>query len=492
MTITQTSERTTRAFHDDHFIDGEWMRSVSATRSPVIDPTTELVWGEVPDASAADLDRAVGAAHRAFRSGQWSGLRAEDRAVVIRRLADELEARGVEMSLVITSENGSPVAETSNAAAHSAGILRYYAGLAEWFDAPDNRPFEGDASRYTSVSREAVGVAALIAPWNFPLTLVMVKLAPALLAGCTVVIKPASETPLDLRVLAAAVIAARVPAGVINIITGSRIVGAQLVQHPLVSKVAFTGSTEAGRTIAEQCGRLLRPVTLELGGKSACVVLEDADLDALARVLIRTTLRNTGQTCYNSTRLLAPTVIYERVVDLASSVIGEARQGDPLDPLTVFGPVVSARQRDSIEEYIAIGRAEGARVAVGGGRPSDPDRGFFVEPTVFRNVTSSMRIAREEIFGPVLSIIEYSDEDEAVRIANDSQFGLGGSVFSVDTDRAMALAQRIESGSLGINFYASNHAAPFGGWKDSGLGLEYGPEGVAPYVRLKSIHRSTA
>ena len=211
------------------------MRSASAIRTPVIDPTTELVWGEVPDASAADLDRAVGAAHRAFRSGEWSGLRAEDRAVVIRRLADELEARGLEMSLVITSENGSPVAETSNAAAHSAGILRYYAGLAVWFDAPDNRPFEGDASRYTSVSREAVGVAALIAPWNFPLTLVMVKLAPALLAGCTVVIKPASETPLDLRVLAAAVIAARVPAGVINIITGSRIVGAQLVQHPLVS-----------------------------------------------------------------------------------------------------------------------------------------------------------------------------------------------------------------------------------------------------------------
>ena len=256
--------------------------------------------------------------------------------------------------------------------------------------------------------------------------------------------------------------------------------------------MAFTGSTEAGRTIAAQCGRLLRPVTLELGGKSACIVLEDADLDALARVLIRTTLRNTGQTCYNSTRLLAPKAIYRRVVDLASAVIGEARQGDPLDPLTVFGPVVSARQRDSIEEYIAIGRTEGARVAVGGGRPAGLDRGFFVEPTVFRDVTSSMRIAREEIFGPVLSLIEYSDEDEAVRIANDSQFGLGGSVFSVDTDRAVAVARRIESGSLGINFYASNHAAPFGGWKDSGLGLEYGPEGVTPYARLKSIHRETA
>jgi len=264
------------------------------------------------------------------------------------------------------------------------------------------------------------------------------------------------------------------------------------VQHPLVAKVAFTGSTEAGQIIAAQCGTLLRPVTLELGGKSASIVLPDADLELFASVLNRTCLRNTGQTCYNSTRILAPRSRYSEVVDLVASTVAATRQGDPLDPATVYGPSVSATQRDRVESYIAIGKAEGATVATGGGRPVGLDRGFYVQPTVFSDVASGMRIAQEEIFGPVLVVIPFDDragDADAARIANDSRFGLGGSIFSSDDDRALALAAKIDTGSIGINFFGSNHAAPFGGWKDSGLGVEYGPEGLNAYLRLKSIHR---
>jgi aldehyde dehydrogenase (NAD+) len=477
------------SFHDDIFVGGEWVRASSTDSIDVVNPATEVVWGRVPDANAADVDAAVRAAHRAFHETGWSDIGAAARAEFMLRFADELAARGPEMARVITSENGTPISESSAAAAHSAGILRYFAGLAGYVDQVDHRPFSNGVD-YTVVRREPRGVAALIAPWNFPLTLVMVKLAPALIAGCTVVIKPAAETPLDLRVLIDAAITAGIPAGVINLITGGRVAGGALVQHPLVDKVAFTGSTEAGRIIAEQCGRLLRPVTLELGGKSASIILPDANLDDFQAVLNRTCLRNTGQTCYNSTRVLAPRSIYAEVVDLVASTVAATPIGDPFDPLTVYGPAASARQRDTVEGYIRIGKAEGARVATGGGGlPAGIDRGFYVTPTVFADVDNSMRIAQEEIFGPVLVVIPFSDETNAVRIANESRFGLGGSIFTSDPDHGESVAARINTGSVGINFFGSNLAAPFGGWKDSGLGMEYGPEGVAAYLKLKSVHR---
>ncbi len=478
--------------YDDIFAGGLWQASASSRSIDVLNPATEEVWARVPDANEADIDRAVSAAHEAFVGAGWSDIGARARAAIIERFAAELAARGEQMAALITRENGTPLTETSSAASHSAGILRYFAGLADLVDADDTRPFSNATGAFTTVRRQPVGVCALIAPWNFPLTLVMVKLAPALIAGCTVVIKPASETPLDLRVLVDAAVAAGVPDGVINIVTGSREAGALLVQHPLVSKVAFTGSTEAGKIIAAQCGTLLRPVTLELGGKSASIVLPDADLDLFASVLNRTCLRNTGQTCYNSTRIVAPRSRYAEVVDLVANTVAATRQGDPLDPATVYGPSVSAAQRDRVESYIAIGKNEGATVATGGGRPVGLDRGFFVQPTVFSDVASGMRIAQEEIFGPVLVVIPFDDaagDADAARIANDSRFGLGGSIFSQDDDRALALAQKIDTGSIGINFFGSNHAAPFGGWKDSGMGVEYGPEGLNAYLRLKSIHR---
>lgn len=477
------------AYHDDFFIGGEWVRAHSQARIDVVNPATEEIWGQVPDADQVDIDAAVAAAQRAFKTGVWSSIGAAKRAEYINRLADELQARGEAMGATITRENGTPISESSGAAAHSAGMLRYYASLADYVDQDDRRPFVG-TSRYTRVYREPRGVCLLIAPWNFPLTLVMVKLAPALIAGCTVVIKPASETPLDLRILMEAANAAGIPPGVINLLTGGRVAGGLMVKHPGVAKVAFTGSTSAGRMIAAQCAELLRPVTLELGGKSASIVLPDADLTDFSSILNRTCLRNTGQTCYNSTRILAPRSTYDQVVEAVAATVAATPIGDPFDPATVYGPSASAAQRDRVAEYIRIGIAEGARVATGGeGAPAGLDRGYFVKPTVFADVDNSMRIAQEEIFGPVLVVIPFDTEDDAVRIANDSAYGLGGTIFSGDPDRAEQLARRIETGSMGINFYASNLAAPFGGWKDSGLGMEYGPEAIGAYVRMKSIHR---
>jgi aldehyde dehydrogenase (NAD+) len=481
---------TLEEYHTDNFIDGAFVEAHSLERIDVIDPTTEQVWGHVPASDLVDLDAAVGSASRAFHCTGWSNIGAAGRAVFMVKLADELEKRSERMAAIITSENGTAITETLLAAGHAGRMLRYYAGLASFVDQPDERPFPGNDAQYTQVVRQPRGVAALIAPWNFPVALVMVKLAPALIAGCTVVIKPASETPLDLRVLMEAAIAAGIPAGVINMITCGNDVAGQLVEHPLVAKVAFTGSTEVGRMLAEKCGRLLRPVTLELGGKSASIVMEDANLDYFASMVNRTCLRNTGQTCYNSTRILAPRSIYDDVVDAVAGVVAATPIGDPFDPATVYGPSASAKQRDRVEGYIRIGKDEGARVAVGGGgRPDHLDRGFFVRPTVFAGVSNDMRIAREEIFGPVLVVIPFDDVDDAVRISNDSPFGLGGSIFSDDVDAAATMAARLETGSVGINFYGSNQAAPFGGWKDSGIGMEYGPEAINAYTRIKSIHR---
>lgn len=482
-----------REYHDDNFIGGLWVTSQSTGRIDVIDPSTEEVWGQVPASSVEDIDDAVNAAWRAFHASGWSDIGAAARGELMVKLADEFEAQSERLAQIVTSENGTGITETRQAAGHAGRLLRYYAQLADYVDKPDTRPFPHSLDQFTEVYREPRGVCALIAPWNFPVALVMVKLAPALIAGCTVVIKPASETPLDLRILMDAATVAGIPPGVINLVTCERDVAGSLVEHPLVSKVAFTGSTEVGRLLAEQCGRLLRPVTLELGGKSASIILPDANLDYFASMLNRTCLRNTGQTCYNSTRILAPRQHYDQIVDAIAETVRNTAIGDPFDPLTVYGPSASLKQRNTVANYIEIGQAEGARVAVGGsGMPDGLDRGYYVKPTVFADVDNSMRIAREEIFGPVLVVIPYRDEDEAITIANDSPFGLGGSIFTEDPDHGARLARRIESGSVGVNFYGSNLAAPFGGWKDSGLGMEYGPEAIGAYVRMKSVHRQSS
>ncbi|MBE7162423.1 MAG: aldehyde dehydrogenase family protein [Williamsia herbipolensis] len=472
---------------DDLFVDGRWTPVLGTDRLEVTDPARGDVWGSVPQANPADLDVVVGAARAAFDTGPWPRMRAADRAEILLRAADEIEKRSAEISTTVTRENGSPIAETSGAAANAAGLFRAVAGLAEHLDREDVRPFPSGDNE-TLVRRDPVGVCALIAPWNFPINLVAVKLAPALLAGCTAVIKPAESTPLSIRHVVEALDAAGVPPGVVGLVTGDGAVGDALVRHPGVDKVAFTGSTGVGRKIAAACGELLRPVTLELGGKSAAIVLDDADLDHLASVLIRSCMRNTGQTCYISTRVLAPRSRYEEIVDVIARTISVAPVGDPTDPGTVFGPLASERQRDIVAGYLESARAEGARVVVGGS-VLDERPGSFVEPTVLADVTESMTVARDEVFGPVLVVMLYEDVDDAIRIANATPFGLGGIVFGTDTTRAQEVAERIDTGSVGINFFASNHVAPFGGRHDSGLGVEYGVEGLEQYVTFKSIHR---
>jgi aldehyde dehydrogenase (NAD+) len=477
-------------YTDDLFIGGQWVKSGSGAFIDVTDPATEEIWARVPAADEADINKAVAAASAAFRGRGWRDIGGHARAEYMRKLADEFEARSEALALIITSENGTPITETRAAGKHGAGLLRYYANLADFVEKKDERAYPDRPGHYTEVHRHPRGVCALIAPWNYPVALVMIKLAPALIAGCTVVIKPASETPLDLRILMEASVAAGLPAGVINLVTCTRHTVGALVEHPDVAKVAFTGSTEVGRFLAEQCGRLLKPVTLELGGKSASIVLEDADLDFFGASVTRTSLRNTGQTCYNATRILAPHSRYDDVVDAVASAVAHTVQGDPFDTNTVFGPSASKKQFQTVTSYIGIGQDEGARVATGGsGRPEGLDRGYFAKPTVFANVDNSMRIAQEEIFGPVLVVIPYKDEQDAIRIANESPYGLGGNIFTTDPEHGAEIAAQVETGSMGINFYGSNLAAPFGGWKDSGVGMEYGPEGVNAYTRLQSIHR---
>ncbi|MFE4778318.1 aldehyde dehydrogenase, partial [Streptomyces sp. NPDC056716] len=342
----------------------------------------------------------------------------------------------------------------------------------------------------TLVRRTPIGVVAGIAPWNFPATLASFKYAPALAAGCTIVLKPSPETVLDSYLLAEAVIEADLPPGTVNIVPGGRETGAHLVAHPDVNKVAFTGSTAAGRSIAETCGRLLRPVTLELGGKSAAIILDDAQLDlaALAEKLFVATLVNNGQTCFLGTRVLAPRSRYAEVVDLFTTFAASLKIGDALDETTQIGPMATAHHRERVESYIAKGRDEGARLTTGGGRPRGLDRGWFVEPTVFADVDNASAIAQEEIFGPVLSVIPYADVDDAVRIANDSAYGLGGSVWTGDAERGLAVAKRVETGTIGINGYLPDIASPFGGVKASGTGRELGPEALSAYQNIQSVY----
>ncbi len=469
------------------FIDGGWRAPAGSATIPVISPLTEEQFGSVPEATTADVDAAVEAARTAFRSSGWRDLSPADRAAHLRRFADELDKRSEDRASAVTSENGMPIALARFAeGAAPVQLLRYYADLVESTPVEETRtsqPLPGS----TIVRREAIGVVGAIAPWNFPAILSMFKIAPALAAGCTVVLKPSPETSLDAYVLAEAAIAADLPAGVLNIVNGGSEIGRHLVSHPHVDKVAFTGSTPAGREIGRVCGELIRPVTLELGGKSAALVLDDADLEQTVGGLATASLLNTGQTCYMSTRILVPGSRYDEYLDAISAMCASLPVGDPMDETVAVGPLASGRHRDRVLSLIDRGRSEGGTITTGGGTPSGVDRGFFVEPTVFAGIDNSATIAREEVFGPVLTVLRYDDVDDAIALANDSSYGLGGTVWTSDPDRGVDVARRVETGSFGVNYFNLDWGSPFGGVKASGIGRELGPEGLAAYQNLKSI-----
>jgi betaine-aldehyde dehydrogenase len=469
----------------DLFIGGGWVAPESTEVIEVVSPATEEVIGRAPHASTADVDRAVAAARAALVDGPWPAMSPGERAEVMAALSAQLQARSMEIADLITAENGSPASfSLMGQVFASTMVLDYYTELARTFAFTDERT--GIMGPVT-VRREPVGVVGAIVPWNVPLFTTMLKLAPAMAAGCTVVLKPAPETPLDAYILAEAAEAAGVPAGVLNIVAAGREVGEHLVTHPGVDKIAFTGSTAAGRAIAALCGQLLRRCTLELGGKSAAVICDDADVDTTIAGLLPASTMNNGQACVAQTRLLVPNSRKAEFTDAIAAAVGALVVGDPADPATQVGPLTSARQRERVEGYIAAGRDQGATVAVGGGRPAGFDRGWYVEPTVFADVDNGMRIAQEEIFGPVLAVIGYDDVDDAVAIANDSEYGLSGSVWSADVERATAIANRMQTGTVSVNGFMIEFCAPFGGFKNSGLGRELGPEGLAHYLEYKTV-----
>jgi aldehyde dehydrogenase (NAD+) len=469
-------------------IGGRWTKPAGAEPIVTISSATEAEVGRSPDGTPADIDAAVAAAAEALPA--WRALPAGERADHMEALAVSLEKRAAEIGQLIAQEVGTPVRLASAANSHGAADhLRYYAGLAREISLDEERPA---ARGRTIVHREPVGVVGMIVPWNYPIGLIHFKLAPALAAGCTAVIKPSPETALSSYLFADAVLESGLPAGVVNVVPGGRETGEYLVLHRGVDKIAFTGSTAAGRRIAALCGEALKPVTLELGGKSAAVLLEDAPLDTFLRRMGFVCLANNGQTCVNNTRILAPRSRYDEVVEAVSATVSGYVVGDPLDPRTQVGPVATATARDRIEGYIAAGRGQGARLVTGGGRPADQPRGWFLEPTVFSDVDPGMTIAREEIFGPVLAILPYDGgDDAAAAAANDSDYGLGGTVWSVDEERALKVAKQMDTGTVGLNTYSMDNGAPFGGHRSSGLGYELGPEGIAAYFKLTSIYLSS-
>ncbi len=477
--------------YDKFLIGGRWTTPSSSEEIVVVSPNDEQRLGSVAAGVHADIDAAVAAARAAFDAPDgWPNWPADKRAAAMETLADALDRRSEHIAQAVSTQNGMPVAIAGQLeAVFPQLLLRYYAHLACAEEFTTERP--GLLGGQTTITRTPVGVVGAIVPWNFPQVLSAFKYAPGLAAGCTFVIKPAPETVFDAVLFAEAVAESDIPPGVINIVPGGRETGAYLVAHPGIDKIAFTGSTQVGREIAGVCGGLLRPVTLELGGKSAAIILDDADLNlgVIGEKLFAATLLNNGQTCFLGTRILAPRSRYAEVVDVVSALAASLTVGNSLDPTTQIGPLVSSRQRDRVESAIAAGHSSGARLTTGGGRPAEMVAGWFVAPTVFADVSNDSPIAREEIFGPVLTVIGDDDDDDAVRIANANDYGLGGSVWTTDPQRGLAVAKRVRSGTVGINHYLPDPTAPFGGVKASGLGRELGPEGLAAYLELKSIYQ---
>lgn len=470
---------------DRLFIGGQWVQPSTSQRIEVISPSTEEPVADVPSATAADVDRAVTAARAAFDRGPWPRMSLAQRLDVMRRLAELYAEKQETFANLVTQEMGCPISLSRTFQALTPQLI-----LKSFIELAETHPFREVRTASTGsalVTREPVGVVAAVTPWNAPQNIIMQKLAPALIAGCAVVLKPSPETPLDAYLLAELFQEAGLPDGVLNVLPADREASEALVSHGGIDKVTFTGSTGAGRRIASICGNDLRRATLELGGKSAAIILDDADLDATVEHLRFFSLRNSGQVCSLKTRLLVSTRREGELLDRLVALVDSMPVGDPMDPASQIGPMVTARQREVVEGYIDIGRTQGAKVVIGGGRPSGLDRGWYVEPTIFSGVRPDDRIAQEEIFGPVLSVISFDDTDEAVEIANNSEYGLNGAVFTGDVEQGLAVAGRIRTGTVEINGSPAGLHAPMGGFKNSGIGRELGPEGLDSYTETRSI-----
>jgi aldehyde dehydrogenase (NAD+) len=467
------------------YVNGGWVASKSDRVLVVRSPSTEEIVGQVPDADAADIDAAVAAARAAFDHGPWPRMRPAERSELMQALLEELSARADELAHLIGSENGTPQMLLRPAQVDNGlDVLRYYTELAANFEVESW--IEGVYSP-ALVRQEPVGAVAAILPWNVPFFLAILKVAPALAAGCTIVLKAAPETPLNAYLLAEAAHEVGLPPGVLNVVAAGVESSEALVTHPGIDKVAFTGSTAVGKRIAGLTGPHLKRITLELGGKAAAIVLDDVDLATAVPQLIGVSMTLSGQFCTAQSRILVSRDRYDEAVQIYASIAAGLPVGHTFDKGTFIGPLISERQRDRVLDYVEIGKQEGATLVTGGGKPAHLDRGWFVEPTVFRDVTSDMRISQEEIFGPVVTFIPYADEEEAIAIANDSAFGLHGTVWTKDVDKGVDVGRRIRTGTYSVNALSLDPAAPFGGVKNSGLGREMGREGLAAYLEPKTI-----
>ncbi|MFE5332998.1 aldehyde dehydrogenase [Embleya sp. NPDC056575] len=471
--------------HSQLVIGGQLVDPLGTDTIEVVSPHTEEVFARVPHASTADVDAAVAAARKAFEEGPWPRMSLDERITILEKIRDGFMTRSQELAEVVASQNGSPVGWGLFAQAIGAGMIYdTVAKIAREYRWEEKRT---GLLNPLLVRREPVGVVAAVVPWNVPQFVTAAKLAPAIASGCTVVLKPSPETPLDSYILAEICRDAGLPDGVLSIVAADREVSEYLVGHPGIDKVAFTGSVGAGKRIMEVAARNLTRVTLELGGKSAAIILPDADLEHTATTLLPNSYMNNGQACVAQTRILAPRARYDEIAERFAAWVGELKVGDPMAADTQVGPLVAKRQQQRSFDYIRIGQEEGAKILAGGGRPEAQEKGWYVEPTLFGDVDNSMRIAQEEIFGPVVALIAYDDEEQAIALANDSDFGLSGSVWTTDIEKGIDVARRIRTGTYSVNTFGLDFFGPFGGYKNSGIGREFGIEGLDAYTEAKSI-----
>ncbi|SNT08910.1 MULTISPECIES: aldehyde dehydrogenase [unclassified Azospirillum] len=469
--------------HPDRlFIGGQWVEPSTGASFPITNPASGATMTVIAEAREADIDRAIAAADMAFREGAWPRMAPAERLAVLRRWADAIEARTLDIATAHTAQIGIPISFSRRVAGGAAASLRHMIQAAETYPFEAERPAAGGIAR---VIREPVGVVAAIVPWNYPSLLAMNKMAPALAAGCTVIVKPSPEAPLDCLILAECAEQAGFPDGVLSLLTAGRDMGERLISDPRIDKVSFTGSTAAGKHIAARCMERVARVTLELGGKSAAILLDDFPIAAAVPMLVGQSTLFNGQACMGLTRVLVSRPRQEELVTALAAAYRSLKTGDPFDEETRIGPVASPVQAARVAAYIEAGKEQGARLITGG-----TVQGCFIEPTLFADVTNEMRIAREEIFGPVLVVLPYDSLDQAIAMANDSPYGLNGAVFTTDQTQAVAIARRIRSGTVAQNGMGPQAGQPFGGFKQSGIGREGSAEALDHYTEIKTIYLS--